>query len=64
MKLFLDDDSYSYKFNKSQCVSFDELCDRLDSLERDRSYVLRVNDGLLGHAYDARADRGPARSQG
>ncbi|WP_157654488.1 cycle-inhibiting factor [Burkholderia ubonensis] len=51
MKLFLDDDSHSYKFNKSQCVSFDELCDRLDSLERDRSYVLRMNDGLLGHAY-------------
>ncbi|MGY4730849.1 cycle-inhibiting factor [Burkholderia pyrrocinia] len=51
MKLFTDDDSYSYKFDKSQCVSFDEVCHRLDNLERDRSYVLRVNDGLLGHAY-------------
>ncbi|WP_157658417.1 cycle-inhibiting factor [Burkholderia ubonensis] len=51
MKLFLDDDSYVYKFNKSQCVSLGEVCHRLDNLERDRSYVLRVNDGLLGHAY-------------
>ncbi|WP_157652186.1 cycle-inhibiting factor [Burkholderia ubonensis] len=51
MKLFLDDDSYSYKFNKLQCISFDEVCHRLDNLDRDRSYILRVNDGLLGHAY-------------
>ncbi|MGC3030397.1 cycle-inhibiting factor [Burkholderia sp. DN3021] len=51
MKLFIDDESYSYKFDKSQCISIDEICHRLDNLDRDRSYVLHVIDGLLGHAY-------------
>lgn len=51
MKLFLDSDSHSYDFANSRSLSMDELHQRLDNLPPDKNFILRVNDGVMGHAY-------------
>ncbi|EGF7348286.1 cycle-inhibiting factor [Escherichia coli] len=51
MKLFLDQDDFSYSFEKQQPLSLSELLECLSSLPEQQNFILRVNDGGLGHAY-------------
>lgn len=51
MKLFLDNDIFSYSYEKGQSLSLSQLQERLASLPAHKNFILRVNDGRLGHAY-------------
>ncbi|EFA0661925.1 type III secretion system effector Cif [Escherichia coli] len=51
MKLFLDKDGFSYCFENEQTLSLEQLQERLSCMPECKSFVLRVNDGALGHAY-------------
>jgi len=51
MKLFLDNDIFSYSFEKGQSLSLSQLQERLASLPAHKNFILRVIGGGLGHAY-------------
>lgn len=51
MKLFLDTDRHSYDFATNRSLSMAELHQRLDTLPSEKNFILRVNDGVMGHAY-------------
>lgn len=51
MKLFLDDDRHSYSFEKGHSISLSQLQHQLAKLPADKHFILRVNDGGMGHAY-------------
>lgn len=63
MKLFLDNDIFSYSFEKGQSLSLSQLQELLASLPAHKNFILRVNDGGLGHAYviDFPATTNPSR---
>jgi hypothetical protein len=51
MKLFLDNDIFSYSFEKGQSLSLSQIQEQLASLPAHKNFILRVKDGGLGHAY-------------
>lgn len=63
MKLFLDNDIFSYSYEKGQSLSLSQLQERLTSLPAHKNFILRVKDGRLGHAYviDSPATTNPSR---
>ncbi len=63
MKLFLDNDNFSYSFENGQSLSLSQLQEQLTSLPSDKDFILRVTDGALGHAYviDLPASPSPCR---
>jgi len=51
MKLFLDTDHFNYDFSQGHSLSLQQLQETLSRLPTSKHFVLRVNDGGLGHAY-------------
>ncbi|MDR7284321.1 hypothetical protein J2X84_003159 [Pseudomonas corrugata] len=51
MKLFLDDEENKYSYSKAENLDLSMLKSKLNSLPVDKHFLLRVQDGGLGHAY-------------
>ncbi|MDR6928768.1 cycle-inhibiting factor [Pseudomonas sp. BE134] len=51
MKLFLDDRENKYSYSKAENLDLSMLKSKLNSLPVDKHFLLRVQDGGLGHAY-------------
>ncbi|PXX63823.1 Cycle inhibiting factor (CIF) [Pseudomonas sp. LAMO17WK12:I10] len=51
MKLFLDSEEKNYSYAKAENLDLPMVKEKLDSLPVDKHFLLRVQDGGLGHAY-------------